>query len=103
MVVFRGPNSVSKTANQSGSFQPRDDHEPNTYAFQANQSAEFRSHDTDRRYVQIGFIEMELLEKGNETRLKAKGKDSPLKVDGQRWQFPASFLLTPESIEAFLK
>lgn len=45
---------------------------------------------------------MELLEKGNETRLKAKGKDSPPKVDGQRWQFLASFLLTPGSIEAFL-
>jgi len=45
---------------------------------------------------------MELLEKENKTRLKAKGKDSPPKVDEQRWQFPASFLLTPGSIEAFL-
>ena len=26
-------NPVSKTANQSASFQPRDDNEPNTYVF----------------------------------------------------------------------
>ena len=32
-------NSVSKTANQSASFQVLDDHEPNTYTFLANQSA----------------------------------------------------------------
>ena len=38
-------NSVSKTANQSASFQPRDDHEPNTYPFLANQSDELRLHD----------------------------------------------------------
>lgn len=44
-----------------------------------------------------------LLEKENKTRLKAKGEDSPPKVDEQRWQFPASFLLTPGSKEAFLK
>ena len=56
-------NSVSKTANQSTSFQPLDDHEPNTYALLANQSAEFRSHDTDRRCVQVGFVEMEVTRK----------------------------------------
>ena len=44
---------------------------------------------------------MELLEKENKTRLKAKGKDSPPKVDEQPWQFLANFLLTPGSIEAF--
>ena len=28
--------------------------------FLANQGAEFRSHDTDRRFVQVGFVEMEV-------------------------------------------
>ena len=58
-------NPVSKTTNQNASFQPRDDNEPNKYVFQANQSAEFRSHDTDRRYVQTGFIEIEVTRKRN--------------------------------------
>ena len=50
-----------------------------------------------------GSSKWKLLEKENKTRLKAKRKNSPPKVDEQRWQFPASFLLTPGSIEAFLK
>ena len=56
-------NSVSKTANQSASFQLLDDHDLNTYAFLANQSAESQSHDTDRRCVQVGFVEMEVTQK----------------------------------------
>ena len=56
-------NSVSKTTNQSTSFQLLDDHEPKMYAFLANQSAEFQSHDTDRRCVQVGFVEMEVTRK----------------------------------------
>ena len=96
-------NPVRKTANQSASFQPRDDHEPNTYVFKPIRVPSFDHMTMTGDMFKQASSKWKLLEKGNKTRLKGKVEDSPPKVDEQRWQFPASFLLTPGSIEAFLK
>ena len=96
-------NPVSKTANQSASFQPRDDNESNTHVFKPIRVPSFDHMTLTGDMFKQGSSKWKLLEKENKTRLKAKGKDSPPKVDGQRWQFLANFLLTPGSIEAFLK
>ena len=68
-------NPVSKTANQSASFQPRDDNEPNTYVFKPIRVPSFDHMTLTGGMFKQASSKWKLLEKEKKTRLKAKGKD----------------------------